>query len=176
MIQLFVNHPPRMGETVLTPQGPGTVEDYRKADQMYVILLDWKLANNSPVRSYCQLDQIKKMPAPKSAASAPSSALETTHSPLPRVLKSGTAVDTFMGPGHVVEYRVKDAIYDVSAHAFSRPRGAYCRRFLSGALVHSSHSSHAHALTLSLSHSLTFAHNIHTCASRLSSTGKWLAT
>jgi hypothetical protein len=53
--------PPRVtvGANVITPQGPGVVVSYRATDQMFVVKLQWDLAQGAPVFSYAQKTDLK---------------------------------------------------------------------------------------------------------------------
>jgi hypothetical protein len=100
-------HPPKIGNRVQTPYGAGTIEDYRESDEIYVVVMDWELADGAKVRTYCQVDSVWTADEKNNARSQPASYR------FPLVLPAGTRVASQFGPGEIQQYRVGDGAYAV---------------------------------------------------------------
>jgi hypothetical protein len=84
--------PLEVDTVVVCPQGRGTIVEYRPADGIYKVELEWKLAPYSPhVYSYVQRGELRQEP----------------------VLIAGARVITPQGAGSVVEYRAEDKMYKI---------------------------------------------------------------
>jgi len=82
-----------VGNEVVTPQGPGHIIAFRPEDQIYVVQLDWTLAEGMPVYSFLQSSDIRS-----------------------NLYSVGTEVVTPQGVGVVTGYRFADDMYSVELH------------------------------------------------------------
>ena len=85
------------GDTVTTFAGPGTVES--AADGMVTVTLEWKLAQGQGATAH--FNEASVTPSTSSDADAGSAAMP----PTPPVMAVGSRVETFAGPGEVIEMR-----------------------------------------------------------------------
>jgi hypothetical protein len=97
--------PPRAGEYVETPFGPGVVDSYRPENMIYVIILAWRIADEAKVVGYFHAESVYK-----GEGKERSSALEL----MENVKRPGQRVTTSFGAGEITEYNIETGIYRIT--------------------------------------------------------------
>jgi len=97
--------PPKEGEFVYTPFGPGVVEEYRPETESYVVLQSWRLDQGARVRGYFNTASVFKVDGDKRI---PADTL------FAHILPSGLRVQSNYGHGTIESYDVNHGNYKVS--------------------------------------------------------------
>jgi hypothetical protein len=100
----FAGMPPRAGEYVETPFGPGVVESYRPDAMIYNVILAWRIAEEAKVMGFFHAESVFKGEGKERAT-----ALDLMNN----VIRNGQRVATPFGPGEIEDYRVETGIYKI---------------------------------------------------------------
>jgi hypothetical protein len=96
--------PPRAGEYVETPFGPGVVESYRPDAMIYNVVLAWRVAEEAKVMGFFHAESVFKGEGKERA-----SALEL----MANIMPNGQRVTTPFGAGEVAEFTIQTGIYKI---------------------------------------------------------------
>jgi len=97
--------PPCTGELVFTSFGPGVVTGFNHEDQLYGLVLAWRLDQGAQAISYMNLESVFKDSNGERVSAASLSE---------NIFPAGQRVDTPFGKGEVAEYNIETAVYRVS--------------------------------------------------------------
>jgi hypothetical protein len=99
--------PPKQGEFVYTPFGPGVVEEYRPESQTYVVVQAWRLDQDAKVFGYFHVSSVFKVEPNNPNSRIPADTL------FANILPNGLRVDTNYGKGEIDHFDVNRGTYKV---------------------------------------------------------------